>query len=154
MDLIENLINLKSIASKFYSVLYLFKLSLIVGIICFGSFGCHSKQLGDNNSDIADLQSKKIAFETSLPPNKLIGEVVWADRNKKKAVILLMSKNITVDKNLVSRNISLQPTAIFEPTDIKRNRSLGVIISKGFPNVGDQVVIPDTAYLNNARMKL
>lgn len=78
--------------------------------------------------------------------NQVIGSIHWSDPAKGLAVMQLQRPVPSFDSRLITRDFELNPTAVIQPTAIRRNRMLGVIIVSGTVSAGDEVIIPGNAY--------
>ncbi len=78
--------------------------------------------------------------------NQTIGTIYSANDELGLAVVQLTSVQRRLESRLISRDFDLNPTAVLEATNIRRNRIVGMLIISGSPSVGDEVIIPGTAY--------
>lgn len=78
--------------------------------------------------------------------NQSVGTVHWSDADLGLAVVQVHTSVNPFDSRLIARDFDLNPTAILQPTTIRRNKILGVIIISGTVSAGDEVIIPGVAY--------
>ncbi len=86
------------------------------------------------------IEPKKNPF-VATTSNPVLGRIVWVDTVHKRAVVQLNSNVIDVQRSLVSRNASNEPTGLLQPSGARKDVTLGVTIAYGQPVVGDQVVL-------------
>lgn len=100
----------------------------------------HRQSTAQSQTAGDDLTEPKTAF------NQVIGTVQWSNPANGLVVVNLSGDIPAFEGRLITRDFDLNPTAIIQPTAIRRNRMIGAIIVTGNASAGDEVIIPGDAY--------
>ncbi len=73
-------------------------------------------------------------------PFVVVGTVTMVDRDAATAVVRLFDGDTPLSQSLYSRTPQLQFTAQMTPTGLRTGRSVGVVIRRGSPTEGEEVV--------------
>ena len=74
-------------------------------------------------------------------PFVVVGTVTLVHMDSATAVVRLFYGDTLLDQALYSRSSQLEITSQLRPTGLRTGRSVGVVIRRGLPTLGEEVVI-------------
>ena len=82
--------------------------------------------------------------ERTVTPNETLGEVVWVDLVEREVVVRLdRDVDLTGESLVISRDESLQLSAVLEPHPEREGRTQAFTLLYGYPRPGHDVTVPD-----------